>query len=383
MGKLAGLTDHELITHAAAWATEQNYPFAVFRMPGEKGFRLVIGTSLQTVENDELGNLGRGFLISGYTGDHYFIKATWEISSNSVDAKSTSNSVFPESLIDYEAENWIPYVLPNTVEETTEAEYINQVNNCISEINSSALIKVVPSRTKRIKIPGKKPLSATFVALIERYPDAFVSLISTPALGTWIGATPESLIEVNRDGIFRTMSLAGTQPYDGIQALHTLPWTQKEIEEQAMVSRYIINRFKEIRLREFEEVGPRTVSAGNMAHLCSTFTVDTEATDFQNLGSVMLKLLHPTSAICGMPKENAEMLLRKIEKHDRRLFSGYIGPVNMEFGSYIYVNLRCMEYQGDEAILYAGAGVTAYSVAKEEWLETELKCNTILNIINQ
>jgi len=134
-------------------------------------------------------------------------------------------------------------------------------------------------------------------------------------------------------------------------------------------------------LREFEEVGPRTVDAGNMAHLCSTFTVDTIATDHAQLGSVMLKLLHPTSAVCGMPKLPAQELLNELETHNRKLFAGYLGPVNMKNGSHIYVNLRCMEVLKGEAILYAGAGVTAYSVPEEEWLETELKCNTLLNII--
>ena len=150
-----------------------------------------------------------------------------------------------------------------------------------------------------------------------------------------------------------------------------------------MVSRYIINRFKEIRLREFIEVGPRTVNAGNMAHLCSSFTVDTTATDFPDLGSVMLGLLHPTSAVCGMPKRQAQKLIHLLEDHDRRLFSGYLGPINMMEGSYIYVNLRCMEIQNDHAILYAGAGVTQYSEPEAEWQETELKCKTLLNVLNQ
>ena len=178
------------------------------------------------------------------------------------------------------------------------------------------------------------------------------------------------------------MSLAGTQQFTDEQPLHALPWTQKEIEEQAMVSRYIINRFKEIRLREFEEVGPRTVKAGNLVHLCSTFTVDTVVTDYEDLGSTMLKLLHPTSAVCGMPKPLAKALISSLEKHPRKLYSGYLGPVNMKEGSHIYVNLRCMEVIGDEAVLYAGAGVTAYSNTENEWLETELKCNTMLNIIH-
>ena len=55
----------------------------------------------------------------------------------------------------------------------------------------------------------------------------------------------------------------------------------------------------------------------------------------------------------------------------------------MNEGSYIYVNLRCMEIQNNKAILYAGAGVTEYSDPEQEWYETELKCNTLLNVIGK
>ena len=49
-----------------------------------------------------------------------------------------------------------------------------------------------------------------------------------------------------------------------------------------MVSRYIINCFKKIRLREFEEIGPKTVAAGNLLHLRTDFQVDMAATNFRN-----------------------------------------------------------------------------------------------------
>ena len=148
-----------------------------------------------------------------------------------------------------------------------------------------------------------------------------------------------------------------------------------------MVSRYIINRLKEIRLREFVEEGPMTVRAANLTHLCSTFTVDTKETNFPNLGDVMLNLLHPTSAVCGMPKPPAIELIKEIEQHNRKFYTGFLGPVNIDNHTSIYVNLRCMELFDGKANLFAGAGVTAFSNPEKEWEETELKCNTLLNVI--
>ena len=94
-----------------------------------------------------------------------------------------------------------------------------------------------------------------------------------PHVGTWIGASPETLIETKGD-IFTTMSLAGTQKATGDNPLKSVAWTQKEIEEQALVSRYIVSCFKKIRLREYEEHGPKTVLAGNLLHLRSDFKIN-------------------------------------------------------------------------------------------------------------
>ncbi len=368
----------------ARWATNNNLPFVVYRLPGNENFRCLIGSEIVKINDEDLSSLGSGFLISSYEGEKYFINNGISFDSGDreiIISPSWSPDISLDTL-DLDNTNWLPYTGTGAVVESSRAEYIQQVSHCIDEIKNTNLIKVVPSRIKKVKPPPAQDLLDIYSSLCSTYGNAFVSLLSTPALGTWLGATPETLIEVDNEGIFRTMSLAGTQKFTDSKPLHDLPWTQKEIEEQAIVSRYIINRFKEIRLREFEEVGPRTVKAGNLVHLCSTFTVDTRATDFDNLGSTMLKLLHPTSAVCGMPKPLAKSLIKSIEKHQRKLYSGYLGPVNMIEGSHIYVNLRCMEVLKNEAILYAGAGVTAYSNPEDEWLETELKCNTMLNIIH-
>jgi isochorismate synthase len=374
----------KMVENLALWATENELPFVLYRLPNRKDFDFLLGTAITKITDKDLSSLAPGFLISSYEGEQYFIDQG--ISVNSEDKEIKISPTWPSHIsldsIGRENGSWIPYSIDSKVPQTSRQEYVRQVNECIAEIKNSNLIKVVPARIKRVKLPARQDLLETFSSLCDSYENAFVSLLSTPKLGTWIGATPETLIEVDSERIFKTMSLAGTQKYTGEQPLHTLPWTEKEIEEQALVSRYIINRFKEIRLREFEEVGPKTISAGNMAHLCSIYTVDTKAIDFPDLGSTMLQLLHPTSAVCGMPKPQAKAIIKSLEKHRRKLYSGYLGPINMKEGSHIYVNLRCMEVFKDQAILYAGAGVTAYSDAEDEWLETELKCNTLLNIIH-
>jgi isochorismate synthase len=252
---------------------------------------------------------------------------------------------------------------------------------CVEYIERGHFEKIVPSRCKFIQLaPGFDPLLA-FEKLSAAYPLAFVSLVSLPGIGTWIGASPETLVEVQNQRTFRTVALAGTQPYRlGVDLKH-VSWTQKEIEEQALVSRYIINCFKKIRLREFDEHGPKTVVAGNLMHLKTDFEVDLQATNFPQLGTVMLDLLHPTSAVCGMPIEPAWKFLRQHEGYSREFYSGFLGPVQVDQAIHLFVNLRCMKVLPNQVVFYAGSGVTADSVPEHEWEETELKMNTLLSVI--
>jgi len=255
------------------------------------------------------------------------------------------------------------------------------IEKAISEIGLGTFEKIVPSRTKEILLPETFDVIDSFQKLCANYPEALISFVSVPGTGTWLGASPEVLVSVDDKTIFRTVALAGTLPWQPGIDIRSVAWTQKEIEEQALVERYVISCFKKIRLREYEEHGPKTIVAGNLMHLRSEFTVDIKATNFPQLGTVMLGLLHPTSAVCGMPLDPSLKFLQENERYDRSFYAGYLGPVNIKNKIGLFVNLRCMQLSGDEGILYAGAGVTIDSVPEKEWAETEIKFNTLLNVI--
>ena len=257
-----------------------------------------------------------------------------------------------------------------------KAHFLHLVAKGIQAIEAGALEKIVAARTKMIPLPTEFDLGKTLAKLLSSYPHSFVNFFHLPGIGTWMGASPEVLIETKGD-YFYTMSLAGTQPAQGDNPLKSATWTQKEIEEQALVSRYIVDCFKTIRLREYEEHGPKTVLAGNLLHLRSDFRVNIKTTGFTNLGSVMLGLLHPTSAVCGMPRKEALAFLNTAEGWDRNFYAGFLGPVGIEQETSIYVNLRTASLGKEHALLYAGAGVTEDSVPEKEWEETELKCEII------
>ncbi|SDL06783.1 isochorismate synthase [Catalinimonas alkaloidigena] len=275
----------------------------------------------------------------------------------------------------------LPKAEAPTAEATAPGAFQDHVRTAVEAIRAGAFRKVVLARTKTVDLPDDFDVLDTFERLCRQYADAFVSLFYLPGEGVWMSATPEVLLRVDRDQHFHTMALAGTQPVAPDQSLDEVRWAQKEIEEQALVSRYIISCFKRIRLREYEEEGPRTVRAGHLTHLRTDYSVDMQATRFPQLGTVMLELLHPTSAVCGQPKAPALHFIQTREGFDRQFFSGFLGPVHLEGESRLYVHLRCMQLQPGQATLYAGAGITADSRPDREWQETELKCDTLLRVL--
>jgi isochorismate synthase len=266
----------------------------------------------------------------------------------------------------------------------SRAEYEALVAAGVAAIEAGTVRKVVSSRAVRQPLPAGFDALAAFEDLQTRYPNAFVSLVSAPGVGTWLGATPEVLAEVDEQHVFRTMALAGTQPLLPGMKPATARWAGKDLEEHAMVARYIVNCFKQLRLREYDEQGPRTVTAGQLLHLRTDFAVQLDEVPFPALGTDMLRLLHPTPAVGGVPKQPALDFLRHHEGYDRAYYAGFLGPVNLpEAGvARLYVNLRCLQLRPREAILYAGTGLTIDSEPAREWQETELKLRTVGAILN-
>jgi isochorismate synthase len=379
-------------------ALESGFPTVMWRLPkqNDKHFLTSFLKNPEQIKI-EFEELGPGFAFSPFINpegnDTYFLKADLHyIFSDTLNENETLREVIAPSSVD---PNFIEllnaktktkpffYTQNGNVESaTTREDFIAEVDAAVNDIEAGKFKKVVLSRTKTLAIPNGFEIVTVFDKLCRAYPNAFVSAVSIPSLGiVWMCASPETLVSQDAQGIFRTMALAGTQsafdadgnPIKPSEAL----WRQKEIEEHALVSRYIVSCLKKIRVREFEEEGPKTVIAGNLMHLRMDFIVDTVEINFPEMATVMLDLLHPTSAVCGMPKEPAKQFILANEKYDREFYSGFLGPVNILQESHIFVNLRTMKLQNGIATLYAGCGITADSNAEKEWIETEMKLQTL------
>ncbi len=250
--------------------------------------------------------------------------------------------------------------------------HMNLVSEAVRTIRESDLVKVVLAR--RFSVPFSGSSTEVFDRLCDSYPGAFCYLWSHPQTGTWMGATPESLMEYE-DGTGSTTALAGT-----LKASGTTPpeWTTKEYNEQRLVTDFISQRIRNAGLDM--DIGPtRDARAGSLWHLQNRIEFRASADQAASL----IGELHPTPAVCGLPVDTAKAYILKNENFDREYYTGYLGEVGLSgTGSFrLFVNLRCMQIRGQIAHIYVGGGITANSDPAAEWEEIQQKSLTVLRTI--
>lgn len=260
---------------------------------------------------------------------------------------------------------------------TTHEQFTTQVNTAIEAMRKSAFQKVVLSKVRVEPLPQQFNAADFYEKLCQKYPHAFVYLLQIPTVGCWIGATPEPLLVIS-ESVAQTVSLAGTQIAHG-KELNQYQWTEKELEEQGIVTKYVGEILNQVGITDYKQNGPFNYQAANLIHLKTSFEFSKKET--KNKLTELLHALHPTPSVGGLPKKPAETFILKTESHPRSYYTGYLGPVNINKKTNIFVNLRCLQLHTDTFVLYSGAGITAASIAENEWIETENKMLTMMNVL--
>lgn len=255
--------------------------------------------------------------------------------------------------------------------ETMSEAYKNDFRRFHDAVSGGAFRKLVLSRTKETEFL-EPDLRRLFAETCHRYPRLCVMLVSTPLTGTWLVATPERLL-VGDGTWWKTTAMAGTMPYEG----GFQEWSVKNRQEQHIVETYIEDRLPALG-KDMIKDGPFTRRAGNLVHLCTDFRF--HIASGHTVGDV-LSALHPTPAVCGIPKEEAYRFIKENEHTPRLYYSGFMGPVGIDGKTLLYVSLRCARLNGNRAVLYAGGGIMPGSEALSEWEETENKMHTVGDVL--
>lgn len=257
-------------------------------------------------------------------------------------------------------------------------DYSLDFANFHSQLEQGTFRKIVLARCAEEETSLPLDPMLLFHHACELYPRMFISLVNTPKSGIWLTATPEILLD-GHDDEWRTIALAGTMRLEGEQLLgegESARWSAKNIQEQRYVATYIAECLEQF-TTDFREEGPSTVRAANLVHLRSDFTFTLPC---RNRIGHLLHALHPTPAVCGLPKRDAFSFIIRNEHTPRLYYSGFMGWLG-EAETHLYVSLRCMHIEGRHYHLYAGGGLLRDSTEEQEWQETEVKLETMRKCI--
>jgi isochorismate synthase len=354
---------------------QQKTPFALYRFPESDKIHLIAQPSNATtaIAAEKDFTQQKGFVFAPFVNGKYptlFINAEKEFTFQNFDESvELSDKLNAETISEVSENNYTP---------TTKEEYITNVARSIETIKCGTLEKVVISGVSIKEVATDFNVMNYYENLCKQYPNVLVYLFFSIESGLWVGATPELLLQLN-DKQLKTVSLAGTKSLKNKNA--ETPWQRKEIDEQYLVTKHIQDCFQQHFSEPLEISETKTISTGHLLHLRTDFKLQSQNGSLQKHFFSFLKDLHPTPAVGGSAKKNAIAHILNTEKHERAYYTGYLGPVNVEGNSNLYVNLRCLKYENGKLILFSGAGITADSIPEKEWEEIQLKAETLLKLL--
>ena len=352
----------------------KNLAFAIYRLPHESTVSAV--ASRLPVKSFSVKNLDiqQGFVIAPF--DAYKSRKAFLIKP-----ELTAHNTGEMQQLTARLASFPDKPLPSSPTDQQPAgkkTYLKQAESLIKSLQQGEAQKVVLSRILQKELPAGFDFDLFFNLLQKGYPRAFVYVFHLPGQGLWAGATPETLLD-RKENTAEIMALAGTQKRP--QKETEITWEQKEKEEQAFVSQFVETQMNRLFPGQFEKGEIQTLFAGPLAHLCTRFRIPAEA--LAGKTGMLVSLLHPTPAVCGLPKERAWQLIAETEDHHRRFYTGFLGPWFPGKTAKLFVNLRCTEFSGRKMTLYTGGGLTTASVPEKEWQETEDKAQTLLSVVEK
>lgn len=271
----------------------------------------------------------------------------------------------------------VPRVRHNYKETSDDKAAWDSLMNAIADgISSGEMTKVVSSREVQFTSETPYNVASILANLVDNNPNCFIFGYEKDGR-TFVGASPEILVR-HRGSEILSYALAGTAPKHGPNA-----WTKEQLltDKKNLFEHNIVrDRIVDIMKSITPEVIIGETGIMELAHLYHLRTIITAKDSTKSLVE-WAKLLHPTPALGGEPREKALALLQKYETHERGMYAAPFGFMKDMGDGIVIVAIRSALIMDNVLYAYAGCGVVADSDADEEYAETNNKMRTILDAL--
>ena len=264
----------------------------------------------------------------------------------------------------------------------TAEGFKRSVEDAVAAISRGELKKVVLARDLVGEMPAGFDIRASLAKLANRFPTCWV--YSVDGL---FGASPELLVRVAHGQVSARVLAGtagrGTDPEVDKAISAALAASTKNTTEHAFAVDSLVQTLQPFCSQVDADPKPFSLALPNLWHLASdVHGVLREEASVLDLAAA----LHPTAAVAGTPRLEAQELLGSLEPFDRGRYAGPVGWIGADGDGEWAIALRGAKIEdsaaGEVIRAFAGCGIVAGSEPEAELAETELKFSPIREALN-
>ncbi|SDY02877.1 MULTISPECIES: isochorismate synthase [Salimicrobium] len=267
------------------------------------------------------------------------------------------------------------------IEEVRPKEWKQSIADATAELKAGTLSKVVLAREVRLTFDSEASITKVLKDLSDMQNSSYVFAFEHGG-SYFVGATPERLVKVEDDELF-SACLAGTtkrgssEEEDETLGLALLNDQKNRLEHDyvvQMIRGAVENYSVNVEIPE----APSLYKLRNLQHLYTP--VKAKLKEGYSLLDVV-KDLHPTPALGGLPQKEAVTYISLHEVMNRGWYASPVGWIDGGRNGEFAVAIRSALIRGDKASLFAGCGVVEDSKPEEEYEETKVKLKPMLAVL--
>jgi isochorismate synthase len=264
------------------------------------------------------------------------------------------------------------------LDELSPAAWAALVDDALAGIRAGAFEKVVAARCSRLEADARFDLVAA-LRRAEAQPGC-LRFAFERGEAVFVGATPERLVRCAA-GRVETEALAGTRarrPGGDDFGVRALLASDKDRREHALVVQGIRAALAPLCEAIDAPAEPSVRTLRHVHHLCTPIVAAARGT-LHALDAV--EALHPTPAVCGLPRALAAAWIAAREPCPRGWYAAPVGWFDGAGDGVFAVAIRAALLRERVAWLYAGAGLVAGSDPAREYDETRVKQAAMLAVL--
>jgi menaquinone-specific isochorismate synthase len=276
----------------------------------------------------------------------------------------------------------LPTQVSGVIREGDRVPWMEAVETTLSAIRTGSISKAVLARTREVELEGALSAVQVLLALWSQHTRTHAFLFEPRPGALLLGAAPEALATL-RDGMVTATAVAGSVPRgadareDDLLARELLE-SRKDRAEHRVVVEDMVTRLAPLAGPIRAQAEPHILRLARIQHL----ETEIEAPAHPGLSVLeLVEALHPTPAVCGVPRDAALDFLLDAEPFQRGWYAGPVGWFDTEGEGHFVPALRTAVGDGRTWRLFAGAGIVEGSRPSMEWEETAIKFLPVLRAL--